>query len=89
MNYPYAMRRFGAVGGLFHVAPVRPTCPLLYFYGTRKPFMFHSPGWLDWVRAQPGNQVQALPTGHWVMPHKPEAFLACVAEWLRASDDPR
>lgn len=38
---------------------------------------------------QPGNQAQALPTGHWVMPHKPEAFLACVAEWLRASDDPR
>ncbi len=89
MNYPYAMRWFGTVGGFSHAVPVRPACPLLYVYGTRKPFMFQSPGWLDWVRAQPGNRVQALPTGHWVMLHKPEAFLACVTDWLRASDKSR
>ena len=89
MNYPYAMRWFGTVGGLSRTAPVRPACPMLYVYGTRKPFMFHSPGWLDWVRAQPGNEVQALPTGHWVMLHKPEAFHRCVAGWLGASDPER
>ncbi|MCW5641621.1 MAG: alpha/beta fold hydrolase [Rhodoferax sp.] len=89
MNYPYAMRWFGTVGGLSRTAPVRPACPMLYVYGTRKPFMFHSPGWLDWVRAQPGNDVQALPTGHWVMLHKPEAFHRCVAGWLGASDPAR
>lgn len=89
MNYPYAMRWFGSVGGLAHAAAVRPACPLLYVYGTRKPFMFHSPAWLDWVGAQPGNQVVAMATGHWVMLQQPEAFHRCVLDWLRAGDAAR
>jgi cis-3-alkyl-4-acyloxetan-2-one decarboxylase len=86
MNYPYAMRWFGTAGGLAHAAPVRPACPLLYVYGTRKPFMFHSPAWLDGVRAQPANQVLAMATGHWVMVQQPEAFHRSVRDWLQAGD---
>lgn len=86
MNYPYSMRWFGTVGGLSHAAPVRPACPLLYVYGTRKPFMFHSPEWLVWVAAQPGSAVQAMPTGHWVMVQQSDAFNTCVRDWLQASD---
>lgn len=89
MNYPYAMRWFGSLGGLAQAAPVRPGCPLLYIYGTRKLFMFHSPEWLAWVGAQPGNKVEAMATGHWVMVQQPEPFNRCVADWLRASEAPR
>jgi pimeloyl-ACP methyl ester carboxylesterase len=89
MNYPYAMRWFGSVGGLSQLAPVQPGCPMLYVYGTRKPFMFHSPEWLAWVAAQPGNKVEALPTGHWVMVQQPQAFHRCVVDWLQASEGPR
>lgn len=84
LNYPYAMRWFGAFGGLTQAAPVRPACPLLYVYGSRKPFMFHSPEWLQWVGAQRGNAVLALPTGHWVMVQQPQAFHRGVLDWLQA-----
>lgn len=89
MNYPYAMRWFGAFGGLGHAGRVRPACPLLYVYGTRKPFMFHSPEWLAWVGEKPGSAVQAMPTGHWVMVQQPEAFQRCVLEWLQVGDASR
>lgn len=86
MNYPYAMRWLGSVGGMDGAARVDPACPLLYVYGARKPFMFHSPEWLASVSARTGCAVQAFATGHWVMVQQPDAFNAAVAAWLRASD---
>lgn len=82
MNYPYAMQWWGLAGGLKGVAPVRLAMPLLYVYGTRKPFMFHSPKWLDALATREGCAVQGLPCGHWVMLSRPEAFHACVRDWL-------
>lgn len=82
MNYPYAMQWFGSAGGLEHAAQVQPACPVLFIYGTRKPFMFHSPQWLADLSARPGCAVQAFPTGHWVMLQQPQAFNRCVLEWL-------
>jgi pimeloyl-ACP methyl ester carboxylesterase len=86
MNYPYAMQWFGSLGGLAHAAPVRPDCPLLYVYGTRKAFMFHSPQWLAWLQGRPGCAVHALPTGHWVMLQRPDLFNPIVREWLLGSE---
>ncbi len=85
MNYPYAMRWLGSCGGLGAALPVAPLCPLLYVYGERKPFMFHSPQWLQVQRLRPGCAVQVLPTGHWVMVQQPQAFNRCVRDWLQAS----
>lgn len=82
MNYPYAMRWFGSLGGFASALPVRPHCPMLFVYGEKKPFMFHSPDWLAAIAARPGSAVQGLRTGHWVMVDKPEAFHACVRGWL-------
>lgn len=85
MNYPYAMQWFGTAGGFRRAAPVRLTMPLLYIYGARKPFMFHSPEWLDSVAAGQGNAVEGLPCGHWVMVSEPEAFQDRVRSWLDAA----
>lgn len=86
MGYPYAMRWFGTAGGLRQLAPVADlACPMLYIYGARKYFMFHSPEWLAQLQARPGSAVQALPTGHWVMLDKPAEFQACVLGWLNAT----
>ena len=82
MNYPYAMQWFGVAGGFKGAAQVDLPMPLLYVYGERKPFMFHSPGWLQAVAARPGSAVQGLPCGHWVMLSRPEAFHARVRQWL-------
>ncbi len=82
MNYPYAMQWFGLRGGFRDAAPVDPACPLLYLYGERKPFMFHSPAWLARIAARPGNAVTGFRTGHWVMVDQPEAFNQRVGAWL-------
>jgi len=86
MNHPYAMQWWGALGGLRGVLPVErllgERMPTLYLYGRRKPFMFHSPGWLEQLARSPGCAVHALETGHWVMGHKPAEFNAIVRAWL-------
>lgn len=79
MNYPYWLTW---TGGLRHSVQVKPQCPVLYLYGERKPFMFHSPRWLEQVRALPQGAVAGLPTGHWVMTQAPAAFNAAVRGWL-------
>jgi len=82
MNFPYAMRWFGLKGGLKAAAQVAFACPLLYLYGERKPFMFHSPEWLAQLSKQPGCEVQGFATGHWVMVEQAELFNSRLASWL-------
>lgn len=82
MNYPYAMQWFGTAGGFKGAAQIQLRMPLLFVYGERKPFMFHSVSWLAQVAASPGNAVLGLPCGHWVMLSRPEAFHARVRAWL-------
>jgi cis-3-alkyl-4-acyloxetan-2-one decarboxylase len=79
MNYPYWLTW---TGGLRGAARVAPECPLLYIYGARKPFMFHSPQWIERVGSRPGCAVAALATGHWVMLQKPGEFNDAVRRWL-------
>ena len=72
MNYPY--RNFwadiftGRAGKLLE--GYWPKCPLLFVYGEKKPFPFHSAAWVD-PRAEGGGEVVGLPCDHWV-PHRPE-----------------
>ena len=82
MNYPYAMKWFGVLGGWAAAQPVDPQCPVLYTYGEHKLFMFHSKQWLERLTARPGSAVQGFATGHWVMVQQPDAFNACLMEWL-------
>ncbi|MBP8150328.1 MAG: alpha/beta hydrolase, partial [Limnohabitans sp.] len=82
MNYPYAMQWFGTARGFKGAAQVQLPMPLLFVFGERKPFMFHSAKWLEKVAATPGSAVQGLPCGHWVMISRPEAFHARVRRWL-------
>ena len=82
MNYPYAMQWFGSAGGFKSAQQVQLPMPLLFVYGERKPFMFHSRRWLGKIAATPGNAVQGLPCGHWVMISRPDAFHAILRNWL-------
>jgi pimeloyl-ACP methyl ester carboxylesterase len=82
MGYPYAVQWFGVKGGFRGMRRFVPQVPMLYLYGQRKPFMFHSPAWADALAAQPGSRVLALPTGHWVMVQRPQEFNAALIDWL-------
>jgi cis-3-alkyl-4-acyloxetan-2-one decarboxylase len=79
MNHPYTT---GLSGGFKASLRVKPSCPMLYAYGTRKPFLFHAPAWAERLAAIPGNEVHALPTGHWVTVQASDAFNALMLRWL-------
>jgi pimeloyl-ACP methyl ester carboxylesterase len=84
MNYPY--RNFWADVFSGRIRELDrgywPTCPLLFVYGEKKPFHFHSAAWLDHVR-KVGGEVVGLPCGHWV-PRDP-AFPGLLQRWLKDS----
>ena len=82
MNYPYFIQWTGAYGSYRNLLPIKPKCPMLFLYGTKKPFMFHSEEWLTWLRKQPGSAVHAVKAGHWVMVNQPEQFNQLVVAWL-------
>lgn len=84
MCYPYDMAWLGSHGGLQHMKPVALPQPMLFIYGARKPFLFHSQAWAQALAARPGCQVVALRTGHWVMDNDPAGFIGAVKAWLSA-----
>ena len=86
MNRPYAMAWLGAAGGLRHTLPVRPRCPLFYAYGLHKPFMFHSPRWLETLGRNPVNVALGFRSGHWVMLDQADALQTAVRQWLESPD---
>jgi pimeloyl-ACP methyl ester carboxylesterase len=82
MNYPYRNMWADLLSGRVRklTAGYWPTCPLLFVYGEKKLFPFHSRDWIDHVR-KVGGEVVGLPCGHWV-PREPE-FIALLARWLK------
>ncbi len=86
MGYPYAVQWFKVKGGFGALRAFDPAVPMLFFYGARKPFMFHSQHWLDKIAARPGSRVIGLPTGHWVMLQRPAEFNDALQAWLDATD---
>lgn len=79
MNHPY---RAQWTGGFRSARAVRLSMPVLYLYGARKPFMFHSPQWVERLNATPGSAAQAMRTGHWLMVDDPDGVHRTVAQWL-------
>lgn len=67
MNYPYRNLWIDIVTGRAEklTKGYWPTCPLLFGYGMKKPFMFHSARWTDHVR-KTGGEVVSFPSDHWV-----------------------
>lgn len=82
MCYPYDIRWTGSHGSYQAALPFEPACPMLFIYGTRKPFLLHSPPWAEALAARAGCQVRAFATGHWVMAQEPQAFNDAVRGWL-------
>jgi pimeloyl-ACP methyl ester carboxylesterase len=82
MNYPYDIRWPGSHGSYRASRSLELACPLLFIYGLRKPFMFHSPAWVAAVAEQRGCEVVAMETGHWVMREKPGAVNDAILRWL-------
>lgn len=87
MGYPYAVTWLRAAGGFHGLKTVDLDCPVLYIYGERKPFMFHSQGWIEELAARPGSRVLGLPCRHWVMAERPHEFNEALLQWLAETDE--
>ncbi len=85
MNYPYRNIWADLFSGRADALTrdYWPTCPLLFVYGTKKPFPFHSDAWLDHVR-KVGGEVVALPCGHWVQ--SDPGFVDVLVRWLNDTE---
>jgi pimeloyl-ACP methyl ester carboxylesterase len=59
-----------------------PAVPMLFVYGRRKPFLFHSRAWAHALAARPGCRVLEMKTGHWVMVDDPAGFQRVLLDWL-------
>jgi pimeloyl-ACP methyl ester carboxylesterase len=86
MGYGYAMAWFGVAGGLRGVRAFNPHCPMLFMWGERKPFMFHSRPWAEELGTRPGCRTIAFSTGHWIMVQRPAEFNAALLAWLAETD---
>ena len=86
MGYPYAMRWLGVAGGLRGLKSFQPRTPMLFIYGSRKPFLFHSRAWAERIAERPASRAIALPTGHWVMLGRASEFNEALSGWLRETD---
>jgi pimeloyl-ACP methyl ester carboxylesterase len=82
MCYPYYIQWAGAHGSYRHALRFDPQCPMLYIWGRKKPFEFHSASWVEALAAKPGSRALEFNTGHWVMKSKPREFNDAVAAWL-------
>jgi len=82
MNYPYYIKWTGTHGSYRDLVTFEPPVPMLFVYGKRKPFFFHTQAWADALATRPGSQVRALETGHWVMSEQPQQFNQIVHAWL-------
>jgi pimeloyl-ACP methyl ester carboxylesterase len=80
MDYPYYLTWFK--GMRRDMVRFDPPAPMLFIYGKRKPFLFHSPAWVDALAARPGCAVRAFDTGHWVMSEQARQFNETVNAWL-------
>jgi cis-3-alkyl-4-acyloxetan-2-one decarboxylase len=81
MNYPYrnVWQDFASGRARRSTEGYWPKVPLLFVYGKKKPFPFHSKRWVDHVR-RVGGEVVALECGHWVS-QAPE-FNTVLTKWL-------
>jgi pimeloyl-ACP methyl ester carboxylesterase len=86
MGYPYAVTWLGAAGGFHGLRAFDPYCPMLYIYGERKPFMFHSRAWIERLATRPGSRVLGFPTGHWVMVGQRREFNDALVSWLTETE---
>jgi len=82
MDYPYYIRWMKAYGSYRAMVRFEPKVPMLFVYGERKAFLFHTPAWAEALAARQGSRVAAFKTGHWVMSEAPREFNEAVGSWL-------
>lgn len=85
LQLPHAITWLRASQPTMGALPFKLRWPMLYIYGKRKPFPFHTRSFEQAVQSKPDSQVIAFRSGHWVMREQPEAFNSAVLGWLKGA----
>lgn len=84
LQLPHAITWLRASTPAAGAMPFKLRWPMLYIYGKRKPFMFHTRSFEAAVQSKPDSKVIAFRhSGHWVMREQPDAFNRAVLGWLQ------
>ena len=83
LNCPYAVGWFNDHPARRAALPFKIRWPMLFIYGRRRPFQFHTRNFEQAVQSKPGSKVMAFRSGHWVMREQPDAFNDAVLGWLQ------
>ena len=85
LQLPHAITWLRASTPTVGMLPFKLRWPMLYIYGKRKPFSFHTRTFEAAVQSKPDSKVIAFRSGHWVMRDEPEAFNNAVMGWLQGA----
>ena len=59
-----------------------PDCKTLFLYGTKKNIMFHSEGFLRYLRNAPGCAAMGIEGGHWFFLDKTDQVLKIMWDFM-------
>jgi hypothetical protein len=66
-----------------------PPVPMLFVYGSRKRFMFHTTAWAEALAARAGQPGARVRDGHWIMRQQPRELNQVIDAWLARLADAR
>ncbi|CAK9015230.1 unnamed protein product [Durusdinium trenchii] len=87
-SYPYVhfLTGLGFREPKLTAGAVLPSCPCLFMYGKRKPYMFHSAAWERHLRSRSDCEVIPVNAGHWLQVQKAELVNHAIETWLEKKD---
>jgi len=84
-NFPYYVlwkttlkTRKAIIGGY------KPSCPIVYVAGNKKPFVLHSKGWLKTLAENPKSESHSLDFVHWIQIEKPDFLIELIQRRIKS-----
>lgn len=59
------------------------SCPVVFLWGTKKPYQFFGKDWIDELGKDPKNEVHAVDSAHWIMVDQAKFLIDVIRRRLR------
>ena len=87
-NYPYYYNTKNVVTSIFNkqnlfLYKYKPSVPVVYIYGKKKPFQFHGERWIKYLNEHDKCEMHGMPTGHWIMNQEAKFITDLILRRLR------
>jgi hypothetical protein len=87
-NYPYFYFYKNKISGLWDKSSLflyryRPSVPVVYLYGKKKPVSFHGRRWENYLLENEKCEIQGFDCGHWIMNKYGQAIVDIIVRRLK------